>query len=76
MFLVVLVVFSFGCAMHKEMEVEFTHAELVRIDTLYRYPGQIKQLTWKDDKNTEYISVANMKDVFLIGLKMRVLRRR
>lgn len=76
MFFLVLVVFASSCSMHKELEVQVANAELVRIDTLYRYPDAIKQLTWKDDRNTEFISIATMNEVHKVGTKMRMLRQR
>jgi hypothetical protein len=65
-----------GCSVHKDLEVVFTNAELVKIDTLYRYPDRIKQLTWKDENNTEFISMVKMQDQYNVGLRMRVLRQR
>jgi hypothetical protein len=65
-----------GCALQREVEVEVGHAELIRIDTLYRYPEHIKQLTWRDEKNTRYISIATMGEVYKVGTKMRMLHQR
>jgi hypothetical protein len=72
----VLSVLTVGCSMGKEMEVQFGQAQLIKIDTLYRYPDRIKQLTWKDENNIQYTSIANMQEVYKVGLRMRVLRQR
>jgi hypothetical protein len=76
--LLLIVLFSAGgcVALQREVEVELGHAELIRIDTLYRYPEHIKQLTWKDEKNTRYISIASMGEVYKVGTKMRMLHQR
>ena len=72
----ILSVLTVRCSMGKEMEVQFGQAQLIKIDTLYRYPDRIKQLTWKDENNIQYTSIANMQEVYKVGLRMRVLRQR
>jgi len=74
--LLVVVVMAMSCSGSKEAEVELGNAELIRIDTIYRYSGSLKQLTWKDEKNTRFISVVSMYSPYSLGTRMRMLRNR
>ena len=67
-----------GCYSAREIQVEMVSAQLVRIDTVYRYSPdeQKQQLTWRDDQNTEYVSFASMRSTYLVGTRMAVLRKR
>lgn len=67
-----------SCYSAREIQVEMVSAQLVRIDTVYRYSPdeQKQQLTWRDDQNTEYVSFASMKSAYLVGTRMAVLRKR
>jgi hypothetical protein len=68
-----------GCFSRREIQVEVISAQLVRIDTIHRFQGEDipkKQLTWRDNQNTEYISFASMHDSYPIGTTMSVFRSR
>jgi hypothetical protein len=69
-----------GCYSRKEIQVEMVSAELIKIDTIYRFAGDDQlpkqQLTWRDDQNTEYVSFVPMKTSYLLGTRMAVLRTR
>lgn len=66
-----------GCYSGKEIQVEMINAEVVRIDTIYRYANdQMTQLVWKDEENIEYISYAPIGSNFYVGTRMTILRRR
>lgn len=67
-----------GCYSSREIQVEIVSAQLVRIDTIYRYAPdeQRQQLTWRDDQNTEYVSFVPLASTYLVGTKMAVLRKR
>jgi hypothetical protein len=73
---VALVVIA-GCYTSKEMQVEIVKAELIRIDTINRYSNIQKQvLTWKDEFNMEYVSFAEMNQVYVLGTKIPMLKTR
>lgn len=65
-----------GCFSSRDIQVDVVNAELVRIDTVYRYPEYKKVLVWKTPSNVEYLSFAAMKDVYTVGSKLPVLVRR
>jgi hypothetical protein len=67
-----------SCYSAREIQVEMVSAQLIRIDTVYRYAPdeQKQQLTWRDDQNTEYVSFASMNSAYLVGTRMAVLRKR
>lgn len=69
-----------SCYSRREIQVEMVSAELVKIDTIYRFAGDEQQpkqqLTWRDDQNTEYVSFVPLKTSYLVGTRMSVLRAR
>lgn len=65
-----------SCAPQGEIQVEFVHAELVRIDTVFRTSGQEQVLTWRTPNNIQYVSYASMDDVFLVGTRFPVMVKR
>lgn len=67
-----------GCANLREtQQVDMVTARVVRIDTVFRYPDHMKQLTWKDNDDIQYVSYVSMfNEVYSIGSSMYVMRRR
>ncbi|MGB8191665.1 MAG: hypothetical protein WCF67_07090 [Chitinophagaceae bacterium] len=65
-----------GCYSFKEAQVQAMDAELVRIDTIYRYERHEQVLTWKSEKNTQFISYAAIGPVFTVGSRVKVFVRR
>ena len=66
-----------GCRSSREINVELVSAQLVKIDTIYRYSGEPKQLLrWRDVDNIEYVSIVAMNKKFPLGLTLNVLRQR
>lgn len=66
-----------SCISSKEsVQVNMLNAELVRIDTLFRYKTPVKVLTWRSSDQTEYYSYAKLSEHYNIGIKMPVLMRR
>jgi hypothetical protein len=65
-----------GCYTRKEIQVEIVNAQLVRIDTIYRYSASEtkQQLTWRDSQNIEYVSYAPLQTTYMVGTRMAVLR--
>jgi hypothetical protein len=67
-----------SCYSSREIQVEMVSAQLVRIDTIYRYSEtQTKQqLTWRDNLNTQYVSYEPLNRSYNIGTRMALLRTR
>ncbi len=73
---VVAVVFLYSCSAEREVQVEMMNAELIKIDTIYRYPGVQQVLTWRCAKDMEYISFEPINNYYKLGFKTPVLVRR
>lgn len=67
-----------GCANLKEtQQVDMVQAKVIKIDTVYRYPEHLKQLTWKDNDDIRYISYVSIyNEMYAIGSSMYVMRKR
>ena len=66
-----------GCRSGREISVELVSAQLIKIDTIYRYSGEPKQLLrWRDVDNIEYVSIVAMNKKYPLGLTLNVLRQR
>lgn len=69
-----------GCYSRRQIQVEMVSAQLVRIDTIYRYNGEDEkvkqQLTWRDTENIEYVSYVPLQTIYQLGTRMAVLRTR
>ena len=69
-------VYLSSCISYKETQVEMVPAELVKIDTVYRYEGTQQVLTWRSADRTEYISYAALGPVYTLGSKVTVFVRK
>jgi hypothetical protein len=74
-----------GCYTSGQIQVEVANAQLVRIDTVYRYQTENRvdrdwqpeqQLTWRDDNNNTYVSYASLDEPYIVGTKMAILRKK
>ena len=67
-----------GCAQLKEVQqVDMVEAKVVRIDTVYRYPEHLKQLTWQDRDEIQYVSFVSIyNEIYKIGSSVYVMRRK
>jgi hypothetical protein len=67
-----------GCYSPREIQVDIVSAQLVRIDTVFRYLNDKSQqvLTWRDNENIEYISYVPLQANYTVGTRMAVLRKR
>jgi len=65
-----------GCYSYKDMQVEMKSAELIKIDTIYRYDRQEQVLTWKSLDNVYYTSYAAMGPRFIVGSRVTVFVQR
>jgi hypothetical protein len=72
-----IVVALFSCSAPRELQAEVVNAELVKIDTVFRYADVPKQLlTWRDDNRVDYVTYAPLNNPFAVGVKMVVLVKR
>ena len=72
-----IVVAFYSCYEPRELQAEMVSAELVKIDTVFRYANDPRQLlTWRDDNHIDYITYAPLTNSFLVGSGMIVLVKR
>lgn len=75
--LVAIVIAFFSCSGPRELQAEMVSAELVKIDTVFRYADTPKQLlTWRDDNHVDYLTYAPLNNGFYVGARMIVLVKR
>jgi hypothetical protein len=76
--LLLAVITAVGCSNLKQVQqVDMVQAKVIRIDTVFRYPEHVKQLTWKDTDDIQYISYVSIyNEVYGIGSSMYVMRKR
>ncbi len=67
-----------GCANLREIqEVDMVRAQLIKIDTIFRHPDRVKQLTWKDQDDIQYVSYLSMDiATYPVGTSVFVMRKR
>ena len=65
-----------GCSSTKQIQVELVNAELIKIDTVFRQPKDLKQLTWRDQDHIQYVSFASMNEAYTLGTRLLVMRAR
>ena len=66
----------YSCSPPRELQAEMVSAELVKIDTAFRYNSPTQMLTWRDENQVSYVTYAPMSNVFMLGSKMVVLVKR
>jgi len=54
----------YSCSLPRAIPAEMVSAELVKIDTAFRYNTAEQMLTWRDDNHVDYITYAPMNNVF------------
>ena len=75
--LVAIVIALFSCSAPKELQAEMVNAQLVKIDTVFRYADTPKQLlTWRDDNRIDYVTYVPLNNYFTVGSRMVVLVKR
>lgn len=68
---------ALSCAEQKEVQMDFTDVQLVKIDTIQRYPEASKQLlTWRDENHVDYQTFVPIEMYYPIGARMKVMLRR
>lgn len=67
----------YSCGAEKEVQASMVSVQLVKIDTVDRYPGnEQKLLTWKDENNINYITFEPMNNNYKLGDLMKVMVRK
>jgi hypothetical protein len=67
----------FSCVSRRELQAEMVNAEVVKIDTVFRYTNNPQQLlTWRDENNIEYLTYASLYTKYSVGSRMMVLVKR
>jgi hypothetical protein len=67
-----------GCANLREtQQVDMVQAKVIKIDTVYRYPDHLKQITWKDNDDIQYVSFVSIyNETYRVGTSVFVMRKR
>jgi len=64
----------FSCSVDREIQADIVDFQLVKIDTIQRYPNmKQKLLTWRSDSNIAYVTYEPMSNGFTVGSKMKVM---
>jgi hypothetical protein len=64
-----------GCRIERDIPVEFVKVELIRIDTVFRYPKDRKLLTWQDEDKIRYTSTISIEKHIAVGSTLLVMKR-
>jgi hypothetical protein len=66
-----------GCTAGKEVQMSFADVQLVKIDTVKRYPYlNEKLLTWQENNRVNYVTFVPVEAHYALGTHMRVMMRR
>jgi hypothetical protein len=69
--------FIVGCTEEKEVQMNLTDVQLVKIDTIQRYPNASeKLLTWRDENQVSYVTFVPLETYYPIGARMKVMVKR
>ena len=69
----------FGCtnSFREIQQADMVKAQVVKIDTIWRHPERVKQLTWKDSDDIRYITYVSIyNELYAVGSSMYVMRKR
>jgi hypothetical protein len=65
------------CSTGKEVQMNMIDVELVKIDTVQRYPAESQKiLTWHGFDNVDYVTFAPISNYYRVGSKMKVMVRK
>jgi hypothetical protein len=66
-----------GCGTERAIQMNIADAELVKIDTIQRYPnGSEKLLTWRTDDRIDYVTFVPISSHYTVGSRMKVMVKR
>lgn len=67
----------FGCTQEREIQMSMTSVQLVKIDTIQRYPDITEQLlTWLSEDNVSYVTYEPMHKHYALGSRINVMVKR
>lgn len=74
----VALVAAAGCANLRQIQqVSMVQAKVIRIDTIYRQPGNLKQLTWRDNDEMQYVSYVSIyNEQYEVGSSVYIMKKR
>lgn len=73
----ILAAFILGCGQEKQIQMSLSDVQLVKIDTVVRYPNSSEKiLTWRSDDRVEYVTFAPIASYYPIGSRMKVMLKR
>jgi hypothetical protein len=62
-----------GCRSDKDIQAEFVNAQIIKIDTLFRYETNKMQLTFQCQNNIRFVSFVPMNTRYKLGSTYQVL---
>lgn len=66
-----------GCAAEREIQMDIADVELVKIDTVQRYPNAPEKiLTWRSDDHIDYVTFVPIETSYALGSRMKVMVKR
>lgn len=69
--------FTIGCTAEREVQMDLTDVQLVKIDTIQRYPNASeKLLTWRGEDQVSYLTFVPIEMYYPIGARMKVMVKR
>ena len=72
-----LTAFIVSCSEEKEVQMNLTDVQLIKVDTIQRYPNASeKLLTWRDENHISYVTFVPLETYYPLGAKMKVMVRR
>jgi len=64
----------FSCTSEKEIQANIVDVQLVKIDTVSRFPNAMqKLLTWRSEQNVDYVTFEPINSQFRVGTRMKVM---
>lgn len=71
------VAFIAGCSSEHEIQMNIADAELVKIDTIQRYPNATeKLLTWRTEDRINYVTFVPINSYYPLGSRIKVMVKR
>lgn len=72
-----LTVTVISCTTGKEVQMSMSDVQLVKIDTIQRYPNTTEKiLTWQDGNHMSYVTFVPIETYYVVGARMKVLTPR
>jgi hypothetical protein len=73
----ILAIVIAGCGTERAIQMNIADAELVKIDTVQRYPNTPEKiLTWRTMDRIDYVTFVPISSHYIIGSRMKVMVKR